>query len=148
MVGFWRRHGILALWLVVLAVGLAALLLRPRGAAGEDAPPTFDQLAQQGRLLAERLCQGCHVIGDTGSAVATAGVPSFRGIANRPGQSGEHIRNVLMAPHAPMPDVQASNTEIDRLLAYLESLRSGPAGPSLFPRVKVSPKVQYPDPAL
>lgn len=98
-------------------------------------------------MIAERLCSSCHVVGDAlGGGIANAGVPTFRGIANRPEQTAERIRNVLIMPHSPMPDVRLSNPEIDRLIAYVDSLRGPAAGPPLVPRLSPGKKPQYPDP--
>ena len=146
MSGFWRRNAARVFWLFVILVLAGALLVMPRRAAGQDGVPTFEQMVGQGQTLAERLCRGCHITDDASNSTATVGVPSFPGIANRAGQSAERIRNVLIVPHPPMPDVQRSNAEINRLLAYLESLRAPATGAPLFPRASEPPKPRYPDP--
>lgn len=79
-----------------------------------------------GKALAERLCSSCHLVeGENGSSVP-AGVPSMRGLANRNGQTARRIENALIQPHPPMPDMRLTNTEIQHLLAYLETLRTNP----------------------
>ncbi len=78
--------------------------------------------------------------------VAQAGVPSMKLIANMPGQTERRIRNVLIMPHTPMPDVRLSNPEIDRLIAYLDSLRDSTSDSPLAPRKGDGEKPQYPDP--
>lgn len=88
--------------------------------------------ATRGRELAVRLCSNCHVIDGTGNAAVPAGIGTFRGIANSPGQSAERISNVLILPHLPMPDNQLTRDEIQDILAYLETLRTNPAVPPLI----------------
>lgn len=89
--------------------------------------------AEQGLKLAEKLCQNCHVIQETAETTVPAGVPTFRVIANKPGQTGEHIKAILVKPHAPMPDMQLTNDEIADLLAYIDTLRDSDAVPHLSP---------------
>jgi cytochrome c len=129
--------------------GLAGLLLAAvacAGAAGaQGLPPTHAQLVKEGHELAAKLCQSCHVIDEKAAGPVTAGVPALRGIANSPGQSAERIRNILINPHPPMPDVKLSYPEIDRLVAYIDSLRADAAGPPLVPRQDRGKPV-YPDP--
>jgi mono/diheme cytochrome c family protein len=85
----------------------------------------------QGHVVAERFCKGCHLIDSSPDAITSAGVPSFRGIANRPGQSAQHIMSILIKPHAPMPDIHLTDGEIRNLLAYFESLRTDASIPPL-----------------
>lgn len=118
------------------------------GTAGaQSAPPSNDDLVKEGAVIAERLCSSCHVLANAGSAgTAREGPPTFKGIANRPEQTATRIRNVLIMPHAPMPDVRLSHPEIERLIAYIDSLRSADAGPPLAPRRSPGAKPEYPDP--
>ena len=98
--------------------------------------------ATRGRELAVRLCSNCHVIDGPATTATPVGIGTFRGIANRPGQTAEHISNVLILPHMPMPDTQLTREEIQDILAYLETLRTNPDGPPLIaPR---STKPRYP----
>lgn len=125
----------------------AALLGLLSQASAQGSPPGYEELVREGAVIAERLCSSCHVVGNTpAGGIANAGVPTFKGIANRPEQSAERIRNVLIMPHSPMPDVRLSNPEIDRLIAYVDSLRADSAGPPLVPRRSPGAKPQYPDP--
>ena len=129
------------------ALAAAALIGLAGQAWAQGAPPTYEDLVREGAMIAERLCSSCHVIGSApGGGIANAGVPTFRGIANRPEQTAERIRNVLIMPHSPMPDVRLSNPEIDRLIAYVDSLRADAAGPPLVPRRSPGAKPLYPDP--
>ena len=102
--------------------------------------------ADKGHTFAQKLCRNCHVVGDDVAASVPAGIPSFRAIANRPDQTAERIRNVLISPHPPMPDVQVSNEEILNILAYLDTLRTDKSKPPLSP-AQQAPKPKYPEPS-
>ena len=97
---------------------------------------------EKGYELAERLCKNCHLIEENAAAVTPIGVPTFRGIANRPGQSGQHITNVLIQPHRPMPDIHLTSEEIENILSYLETLRADKSLPPLL-SPKQSPRLKY-----
>ena len=118
----------------VAATGIAALA---DWALAQAAEPSADR----GRALAMRLCANCNLVDGSGKS-APEGIGTFRGIANRPGQSADRIGNVLMLPHMPMPDVQITRDEIQDILAYLETLRTNP---DVAPLVKPGgQKPQYP----
>ncbi len=138
MVRWWRWLAIASALLVITDIPVLAQ---------QKAPPTHAELVAQGAELAHKLCIACHVVGEQSGGTATVGVPTFRGIANAPGQSAARIRNVLLNPHPPMPDVRLTNPEIDRLLAYIDSLRAAAAGPPLVPRRDGVAKPSYPDPS-
>lgn len=79
------------------------------------------QTAQLGAQVADTWCQTCH---DTGQgATGSDAAPSFHSIANRAEFDENKLRNWMMDPHPPMPNLSLSQTEIDALLAYLQSLR-------------------------
>lgn len=124
---------------VLLVIGPAAVMAQPK------MPPTYEELAAEGETLARRLCSSCHAMSGNAGATATAGVPTFGGIAAKPGQTAEHLRHIFINPHPPMPDVQLSNPEIERLLTYIDSLRPAGAAP-LVPRGPRGGKPNYPDP--
>lgn len=137
-----RRHfggtsGVLA-GLAITALMWAA----PDGICAEEQP---EPSAEKGHALAEKLCSGCHVIEPDASATVPAGVPPFRTIANRPGQTAERIMNVLIQPHVPMPDMHLSREEMLDIVAYLETLRTDSSLPPLLP--KHAPKPKYPEPS-
>ena len=101
----------------------------------------------RGHEFAQRFCKGCHVIDDSAGTSAPAGVPTFRAIANRPGQTGQRIMNILINPHPPMPDVQLTSREIGDVVAYLETLRTDPSIPPLLSPTEQAPKPKYPVPS-
>jgi mono/diheme cytochrome c family protein len=135
------------------AAGACAALvpvLSPGGAWAQSTPPkapTFAEQVSEGQKLAVRLCSTCHLVEGQTTGPTTAGIPSFRGMANRPDQTAERIRNVLIDPHPTMPDLQLSRPEIDRLTAYIDSLRAESAGPPLTSRSAPGAKPVYPDPS-
>ena len=78
---------------------------------------------ENGETLARKLCVGCHVLDPGADSIPQADVPSFRTIAERPGQTFETLTTWLLAPHAPMPDPHLSRAEIRDLAGYILSLR-------------------------
>ena len=120
----------------------AATAAWAQGAAREPAAPT----AARGLELAQKLCTSCHLVDTNASPALPAGIPTFHSIANRPDQTGQRIFNVLIKPHAPMPDLQLSNEEINNIIAFLETLRSDKSGPPLTPPTKPGQKPNYPEP--
>ncbi len=107
----------------VLAAGLMALASLP--AFADDNPKQRVPSPELGLALAEKLCSSCHVTGTDAGAGGTkpVGPPPFVTIANRPEQTAERIKGILIAPHAPMPDLQLTNDEMTDLIAYLDTLR-------------------------
>ena len=76
---------------------------------------------QAGRVIAERWCATCHVVGH-GRAGSDA-VPSFPTIASRPGANEDTLHRALGDPHPRMPDPNLTNREIDDVVAYILSLK-------------------------
>lgn len=113
----------------------------------QEAEKTTVPDAARGQALATRLCVNCHVVPDHPAGSVPEGVPSFITIANKPEQTADHIRSILIKPHAPMPDMSLSRAEIDDIIAYLDELRSDTAGPSLL-RDQDNPDAlpDYPEP--
>lgn len=75
-------------------------------------------------MLARQLCVNCHVVapGEAAKQV-TVGIPSFKAIANKPGQTPEQIKDFILNPHPPMPQVQLTNSERANLATYILSLK-------------------------
>lgn len=96
---------------------IAAAALVAAGTAGG----AWAQDAERGRLLAERWCVDCHVIGPD-TAGGDIG-PAFGTVANRDGQTMGAITAWLFEPHPPMPDLLLSPAEFRDLAAYVMSLR-------------------------
>ena len=114
----------------VLAAGLMALAALP--ARADDTPKAQRVPSpEQGLALAEKLCSNCHVTGADASGSKPDGPPPFVTIANRPEQTADRIKGILIAPHAPMPDLQLTNDEMTDLIAYIDTMRK--VEPPLLP---------------
>lgn len=122
--------------LVVLAVLVSGVTFQSSQATAQ----TFEPSAVRGRQLAVRLCATCHLVDGSGKS-APEGVGTFRGIANRPGQSADRISNTLILPHIPTPGTQITREEIQDILAYLETLRTNPDVPRLIAPPSAKPEL-------
>lgn len=140
MLGKKKTYSSLPLWTVFVAVSSA---LNASTAAGVDEKPKPSP--DRGYALAQNFCKGCHLIGDNADAAVPAGIPTFRGIANKPGQTSGHIMEILMRPHPPMPDIQLTREEMMHILAYLETLRTDKSGTPLLELDEPGSKPVYPD---
>ena len=98
----------------LLAVGLLA--------AG---PVTNKPNPVRGKQLAERLCVNCHLVSSQQQR-ASADVPSFREIANKPGQTAGGLVARIILPKHPMPQIPLEKSELTDLAAYIMSLRDRP----------------------
>jgi mono/diheme cytochrome c family protein len=90
-------------------------------AAVLGATPTFAADAYNGRLIAFRWCQPCHVVADTQTR-PTGEAPPFDEIANRPGFDAAKLAMFLRDPHPKMPDMSLTTFESGDLAAYIASL--------------------------
>jgi mono/diheme cytochrome c family protein len=80
-----------------------------------------------GQKLARTFCVTCHTVAPgVGPAQATAGIPSFMAVADKPDQSADKIKAALLAPHPPMPQMQLTVHELENLAAYILSLKEKP----------------------
>ena len=81
--------------------------------------------AENGHRIADRWCSSCHVVsgrGADGGSGGTDAAPTLAGIARDPQRGPDWFRRWLSAPHPPMPDPNLARTEIDDVVAYLQSL--------------------------
>lgn len=117
---------------ILLAYAALALTACPPAALAQDAPDIPDEPGklesktpdiENGSKLARTLCTTCHLIGEPTEHPVPADVPSFVSIANRPGQTLDHLSNWLTEPHPPMPNLNLTRTEIRDLAGYIFSLR-------------------------
>lgn len=127
----------------VVVIAAVAMLSTARLAGAQVERPS----PEKGYELVQKLCQGCHLVESSASATTPVGVPTFRAIANRPGQTGERITNVLIQPHAPMPDIRLTREEIQNILSYLETFRTDPGIPPLLSPAKPGPEPKFPAPS-
>ncbi|MBP2291451.1 cytochrome c [Azospirillum rugosum] len=90
------------------------------------APAVHAADAENGRRIADRWCASCHVVSGSGAATNRVGgtdaVPTLASIARDPARGPNWLRQWLTAPHPPMPNLNLSRTEIDDVVAYLETL--------------------------
>jgi mono/diheme cytochrome c family protein len=77
--------------------------------------------ADNGKRLAQRWCQACHVV-SAGPRASTDGAPPFATIAARPGFDAAKITLFLLDPHAKMPNMSLTRMEAGDLAAYIGSL--------------------------
>lgn len=103
---------------------LAALTL-PVFASLALAGVTSEPDPVQGKMLAEKLCTNCHLVGSTQQQPANVDVPSFKEIADREDQSAGAITARIMLPKHPMPQIPLTKAELADLAAYILSLREG-----------------------
>ena len=99
-----------------------------------DAPPSIKEEPgkpesklpdiENGKNVARKLCTTCHLIGEPASAPMPTDVPTFASIAQRPGQTADHISTWLTRPHPPMPNLNLTRLEIRDLTGYILSLRT------------------------
>ncbi|WP_158295464.1 c-type cytochrome [Crenalkalicoccus roseus] len=107
-----------------IRAALAALTLAaPLHNAAAQGAAQAERIAY-GRAVAEAWCANCHITGPgRTSAPVTDAAPPFQAIADAPAATAASLRAFLLAPHAPMPDYQLSEAELDGVIAYILSLR-------------------------
>lgn len=77
--------------------------------------------ASAGAQLARQWCASCHVIANNSAGPVPQGPPSFQMVA-RNGMTADQLRAFLSHPHGAMPDLSLTRTEIDSLIAYINTL--------------------------
>jgi mono/diheme cytochrome c family protein len=92
---------------------LLALTILPRPGMAAD--------ADNGRRLAQRWCQACHVT-TGGPRASTDGAPPFASIAARPDFDAAKMTLFLLDPHPKMPSMSLTRFEAGDLAAYIGSL--------------------------
>jgi mono/diheme cytochrome c family protein len=87
------------------------------------ATPAFSADPTNGRRLAERWCEACHVVTPTQVRAATDQAPPFATIARTPAFNASKIALFLLDPHPKMPGMALSRSEAADLAAYIVSLK-------------------------
>ena len=77
--------------------------------------------ADNGKRLAQRWCQACHVVTE-GPRASTDGAPPFATIAARTGFDAAKITAFLLDPHPKMPSMSLTRIEAGDLAAYIGTL--------------------------
>jgi mono/diheme cytochrome c family protein len=76
--------------------------------------------AAKGAQLARQWCVHCHVVGAAPApSTVQQGPPAFTAM----GMTGDQMRAFLTRPHGAMPDLALTRSEIDDVIAYIETLR-------------------------
>jgi mono/diheme cytochrome c family protein len=78
--------------------------------------------AANGEQLARRWCAECHVVASD-QRRASADVPPFAAVAQKPGVNAERLAYFLLEPHPKMPNLALSRAAAADLAAYIASLR-------------------------
>lgn len=117
-----------------LAAALVAAVLGTVGCAGQEptvrreaaAPDAASDAALRGQRLAAQACGGCHAIELAGASPLAAATP-FREIVHRRslGELEEGFAAGLVTSHPAMPAFNFRASEIDDLIAYLETVKAG-----------------------
>jgi mono/diheme cytochrome c family protein len=113
---------------------ILALLLAANVAA-TDANPTGS--AEDGRMLAQRNCGGCHAVGKGGASPRTDAPPLRSLQARYPIEDLEEaLAEGISVGHPDMPTIEFSPQQIADFQAYLRSLRpaSAPGRKGSMPR--------------
>ncbi len=79
--------------------------------------------ANQGKIIAERWCSGCHVVGPEQKRAPTDQAPPFASIALRPDFDEARLALLLLAPHPNMPKLPLSRFEVANLAEYIRTLK-------------------------
>jgi mono/diheme cytochrome c family protein len=86
---------------------------------------------QQGRVLAQRWCSGCHQVSHDQQATAQAGQtkpswangPSFMEIAEYPNVDREYLRRLASEFYFPMPAFHLTKDDQEDVISYILSLK-------------------------
>jgi mono/diheme cytochrome c family protein len=78
----------------------------------------------EGRVIAEKWCAGCHAVGPiAGKTASDGGAPSFYDVAQMKSTTAPALTVFLSTPHGGMPDYSLTRQEIRDVSAYILSLR-------------------------
>lgn len=102
---------------LMLSAVLLCLATAPALAQQATSPPGD---AGHGEALARQWCSSCHLLEGQGKTTDTA--PAFGTIAHDPRMTPDHLRGFLSHPHAQMPPLELSRSEISDLIAYFGEL--------------------------
>ena len=113
-----RRSGLAAL----LILGVSACTTRPP----LEAPAPLSPAAERGRSFALRACGGCHAL-DGAREGPNAVAPAFASIRLRHTEISleRNLEAIAREGHGEMPPIYMTRSEIDDLVAYIETLTPG-----------------------
>lgn len=107
----------------------AALLVTVITFAGSAVSEAAD--AYTARAIITEHCIECHRVPGFAEEARTPAVaaPDFQAIANdRKTYTTQRLRTFLRSPHFPMRQFTLSESDIQKLVAFIEGLRVGPSG--------------------
>ena len=78
--------------------------------------------AEDGKILANRWCSSCHVVGHE-QKLGTDQAPPFASIAKIPSFDASKLALLLLRPHPNMPKLDLSRAEIADLADYIATLK-------------------------
>lgn len=107
-----------------ISVLIGAMLAALAACAAPDArTASHEDLASDGRAIAEAQCAACHAVGEYGESPDPA-APVFRTVLTRYRADvlKEELINGIRVAH-PMPEFQFNPQGADALIAYLESIQ-------------------------
>ena len=86
-----------------------------------------ERITGEGKALVEHHCSPCHAVGTTGLS-PNPKAPAFRSLHARHPMQGlrEPLARGIAAPHDVMPKFKLPDTDIDRIVAYINSLGGRP----------------------
>ena len=76
-----------------------------------------------GHAIALRWCQTCHIV-EENQAHAVDSAPSFIDLARDSSLTPDVLRAFLHAPKHPMPPLDLSSSQIEDLIAYIDTLKA------------------------
>jgi mono/diheme cytochrome c family protein len=100
-----------AYW-ISAAMVLLLILLQPRCALAAD--------VTRGKAIAQRWCSACHLVAPEQTR-AVADVPSFAAVARKK-LPADSLKAFLSDPHPKMPDMNLTRSEIEDIVAYIQTL--------------------------
>lgn len=97
------------------------LLMSALTATAVAAPDT--KLIAQGQALLDKNCSRCHAIGASGASTHNQ-APPFRVVATKypPASLAEALAEGIVSGHPDMPEFTFEPSEIEAIIAYLETL--------------------------
>lgn len=120
--------------LVLRLLAALAVTCTGCGAVNGSAPQTpvvghdgAIEAVERGRRLAADACAGCHAIGPVGDSPMAEATPFRVMVDRRPlDQLEAGFAEGLVTSHPAMPDLVFRASEIDDLIAYLETVKAEP----------------------
>lgn len=83
-----------------------------------------EPLTSGGRAVAVKICADCHAIDPGKPAIGKEGAPSFTSVANMPSTTALSLKVFLRSPHANMPSIQLSDSDLDALVDYILEMKT------------------------